>query len=185
MDRYEPCQAPGVLTYMPLFLYDNTDRSVLALMREDSHRIRKMSPADISSVQDIERISFPDPWARETLEEALVTFSDTVFVAEDAKGICGYIICGVEDTGEERYGHICSLAVDPENRKHGIGAALVRRAENAAMIQKATAMQLEVRVSNSSAISFYTRLGYEPVFQICGYYSNTEDAIVMMRWFRY
>jgi len=70
-------------------------------------------------------------------------------------------------------------------RNRGIGKTLVRRAEQAAMIQKATAMQLEVRVSNTSAIQFYTKLGYEPVFQICGYYADTEDAIVMMRWFRF
>lgn len=96
----------------------------------------------------------------------------------------GYIICGVEDTGEERYGHICSLAVATNARKTGVGTALVKRAEQAAMIQKATAMQLEVRVSNSAAIQFYTRLGYEAVFQACGYYANTEDAIIMMRWLR-
>jgi len=170
---------------MPLFLYDNTDRSIQALMQKECHRIRRMSQTDIIAVQAIEKESFPDPWARETLEDALVTFSETVFVAENSNGLCGYIICGVEDTGEEIYGHICSLAVAYVNRKQGIGTSLVRRAEKAAMIQKATAMQLEVRVSNKKAISFYSRLGYEPVFQICGYYADTEDAIVMMRWFRY
>lgn len=170
---------------MPLFLYDNTDRSIQALTQNDNHQIRKMTVSDLPPVQIIEKRSFPDPWSRETLEEALVTFSESVFVAEKSTGVCGYIICGVEDTGEERYGHICSLAVSPETRKQGIGSALVRRAEKAAMIQKATAMQLEVRVSNTHAIAFYTKLGYEPVFQICGYYANTEDAIVMMRWFRF
>ncbi|HOW04314.1 ribosomal protein S18-alanine N-acetyltransferase [Methanospirillum hungatei] len=154
-------------------------------MQERGLRIRKMALADITAVQGIERSSFPDPWARETLEEAITTFSDTVFIAESEGSICGYIICGVEDTGEERYGHICSLAVSPDMRNRGIGKTLVKRAEQAAMIQKATAMQLEVRVSNISAIQFYTKLGYEPVFQICGYYADTEDAIVMMRWFRF
>ncbi|HOJ95949.1 MAG TPA: ribosomal protein S18-alanine N-acetyltransferase [Methanospirillum sp.] len=154
-------------------------------MQERSLWIRKMAQGDISAVQEIEKSSFPDPWARETLEEAIETFSDTVFIAESSGSICGYIICGVEDTGEERYGHICSLAVHPDMRCRGIGTRLVRRAEQAAMIQKATAMQLEVRVSNTNAIQFYTKLGYEPVFQICGYYADTEDAIVMMRWFRF
>lgn len=53
------------------------------------------------------------------------------------------------------------------------------------MIAGATAMQLEVRISNRTAQEFYKKKGYEPVFQIAGYYANTEDAIVMMRWFRY
>jgi len=69
-------------------------------MQERGLRIRKMALADITAVQGIERSSFPDPWARETLEEAITTFSDTVFIAESEGSICGYIICGVEDTGE-------------------------------------------------------------------------------------
>jgi len=153
-------------------------------MQEGSLRIRKMALMDIPRVQWIEQSSFSDPWERETLEEAVDTFSESVFVAESSGSLCGYIICGVEDTGEERYGHICSLAVATNARKTGVGTALVKRAEQAAMIQKATAMQLEVRVSNSAAIQFYTRLGYEAVFQACGYYANTEDAIIMMRWLR-
>lgn len=153
-------------------------------MQEGSLRIRKMALMDIPGVQRIEQSSFPDPWAYETLEEAVNAFSESVFVAESFGSLYGYIICGVEDTGEERYGHICSLAVATNARKTGVGTALVKRAEQAAMIQKATAMQLEVRVSNSAAIQFYTRLGYEAVFQACGYYANTEDAIIMMRWLR-
>ena len=60
----------------------------------------------------------------------------------------------------------------------------IAQAVAAAIMDKATAMQLEVRVSNTEAIRFYTKLGYEPVFHICGYYADTEDAIVMMKWFR-
>lgn len=154
-------------------------------MSEAHIQIRKMNKSDIPLVQIIERSSFTDPWAWETLDEAVSLFSETVFVAEKTGSLLGYIICGVEDTGEERYGHICSLAVALDNRRAGVGTALVRMAEKATMVQRATAMQLEVRVSNKAAIQFYTGLGYEPVFQICGYYADTEDAIVMMRWFGY
>lgn len=154
------------------------------LMQEKSLRLRKITLSDIAAVQEIERNSFPDPWTRETLEDAIISFSDTVFIAESSGEIYGYIICGIEDTGEDCFGHICSLAVRPDMRKMGIGTTLVKRAERAAIMDKATAMQLEVRVSNTEAIRFYTKLGYEPVFHICGYYADTEDAIVMMKWFR-
>jgi ribosomal-protein-alanine N-acetyltransferase len=144
-----------------------------------------MKLADIPAVQAIELDSFPDPWSRETLEEALDQFPATNFIAESGGSVAGFIICGVEDTGEEIYGHICSLAVSKKIRGSGIGTALVQRAEYQVMLKGATAMQLEVRISNNAAQKFYQNLGYEPVFQFSGYYANCEDAIVMMRWFRY
>ncbi|MGB4196055.1 MAG: ribosomal-protein-alanine N-acetyltransferase, partial [Methanoculleus sp.] len=35
------------------------------------------------------------------------------------------------------------------------------------------------------AQEFYRRLGYREVFQVASYYSNGEDALVMMKWFRF
>jgi len=147
--------------------------------------IRRMKESDINAIQDIERHSFTDPWSRDTIIEALEIFPDTNFIAESSGRVAGFIICGVENTGEEIYGHICSLAVSQDFRGRGIGAALVQRAEYQVMLTGATAMQLEVRISNQTAQKFYQKLGYEPVFQYAGYYANTEDAIIMMRWFRY
>lgn len=154
-------------------------------MQQGVLNIRKMIRADISGVHHIEKQSFRDPWEEKTIDEAISVFPDTIFIAELSGIVCGYIICGIEDTGEEMYGHICSLAVGPEFRHKGAGSSLVRRAEHAVMLSGGTAMQLEVRVSNQMAQEFYRKLGYEPVFHICGYYADTEDAIVMMRWFRY
>jgi ribosomal-protein-alanine N-acetyltransferase len=163
-------------------------RAVTNLYRNMENRIvsvRRMKIADIAAVQAIEHYSFADPWSRETFDEALELFPSTNFIAESDGKVAGFIICGVEDTGEEIYGHICSLAVSPHHRGVGIGSALVQRAEYQVLLIGATAMQLEVRVSNMSAQKFYQHLGYEPVFQYAGYYADTEDAIVMMRWFRY
>ena len=154
-------------------------------MENRTHYIRRMKPADIPLVQAIETESFPDPWSRDTIEEALEQFPTTNFIVETEGKVAGFIICGIEDTGEELYGHICSLAVLSRFRGSRFGSALVQRAEYQVMLSGATAMQLEVRISNTSAQKFYRKLGYEPVFQISGYYANTEDAIVMMRWFRY
>jgi ribosomal-protein-alanine N-acetyltransferase len=61
----------------------------------------------------------------------------------------------------------------------------VRREEQQFAILMATAVQLEVRLSNRTAQEFYRRLGYREVFQIAGYYVNGEDASVMMRHFRF
>jgi ribosomal-protein-alanine N-acetyltransferase len=62
---------------------------------------------------------------------------------------------------------------------------LVRREEQQFALYLATGVQLEVRVSNKRAQSFYRSLGYQEVLRIDQYYANGEDAIVMMKWFRF
>jgi ribosomal-protein-alanine N-acetyltransferase len=147
--------------------------------------IRRARPADLQSIVRIERESFPDPWDAPTFEETLAYFPSTFFVASIDEKVVGFVAGGLEDTGEEVYGHICNLAVAPSCRKKGIGRLLVKRAEQQFAIELATGVQLEVRASNRVAQEFYMRLGYRQVFCIGEYYANGEDAIVMMKWFRF
>lgn len=67
----------------------------------------------------------------------------------------------------------------------GIGRKLVARAEHQFAVEGASGVQLEVRVSNLTAQRFYEKNGYQDVFLIPEYYANGEDALVMMRWFRF
>jgi len=92
---------------------------------------------------------------------------------------------GLEDTGENIYGHLCNIGVSPRYRRRGVGQLLVRRTEHQFALELATGVQLVVRVSNSGAQRFYQRMGYRPVFGIDQYYANGEDALVMMKWFRF
>ena len=68
-------------------------------------------------------------------------------------------------------------------RRSGIGRDLVRRLENQFLVEGASGVQLEVRLSNLPAQKFYRDIGYREVFQIAQYYANGEDAVVMMKWF--
>lgn len=145
--------------------------------------IRRARPGDIVHVARIEQESFPDPWSAAIFAETLSFFPETFFVAIAGDQLIGFVVGGLEDTGEEVYGHICNLAVDPAFRRQGIGRRLVAREEQQFAVSLATGVQLEVRVSNKPAQAFYRRLGYRPVLRIAGYYANGEDAIVMMKWF--
>ncbi len=147
--------------------------------------IRRAQPADIPQIVAVERIAFNDPWDERTLRESLAFYPETFFVAKDNGEIAGFVAGGVEDTGEEVYGHIMNLAVAPEYRRRGIGQQLIRRLEQEYAILGASGIQLEVRVGNIGAQEFYRRLGYREVFQIACYYANDEDALVMMKWFRF
>jgi ribosomal-protein-alanine N-acetyltransferase len=145
--------------------------------------IRRARMADIPVIVDIEAESFPDPWGGTTFMEILEYSPTTFFVADTGKNIAGFIAGGLEDTGEEIYGHICNLAVTGSWRRSGIGRDLVRRLENQFLVEGASGVQLEVRLSNLPAQKFYRTIGYREVFQIAQYYANGEDAVVMMKWF--
>jgi ribosomal-protein-alanine N-acetyltransferase len=147
--------------------------------------IRRARPADIDRLAGIEQESFKDPWSAAVLADTLVYFPSTFFVAMVKGELAGFIIGGLEDTGEEVYGHICNLAVPAAFRMHGIGRRLVEREEHQFAVELASGIQLEVRASNIPAQRFYRRLGYRQVFRIAGYYANGEDALVLMKWFRF
>jgi [ribosomal protein S18]-alanine N-acetyltransferase len=81
----------------------------------------------------------------------------------------------------EREGRVLMFAVHRNWRSQGIGAFLMdeflRRAR-ARGLQRAT---LEVRVSNASAIRFYTRYGFSVIDLLRGYYSDGENGYQMAR----
>ena len=147
--------------------------------------IRRALPGDINSIVAIEEESFIDPWEQGVFLEALNYYPTTYFVAVADGQIVGFVVGALEDTGENIYGHICNLAVSPRYRQRKIGRLLVARVEQQFAFELATGVQLEVRVGNTSAQKFYTDQGYSPVFCIDQYYSNGEDALVMMKWLRF
>jgi len=148
-------------------------------------QVRRAMPADIPAIGAIERELFVDPWDQAVFLEALTYFPTTYFVATCDGALAGFIVGAPENTGENIYGHICNFGVAPSFQHRGIGRLLVQRAEHQFAFELASAVQLEVRLSNTPAQRFYRKLGYREVFRIAGYYSNHEDAVVMMKWFRF
>ena len=94
------------------------------------------------------------------------------FVYEDNNKIVGYINCWVSENTE-----ILNFCVEKEYQKRGIGNLLFAEVEKIAN----GVMTLEVRVSNTNAINFYTKRGFNKALIRKGYYSNGEDAILMVR----
>ncbi len=82
---------------------------------------------------------------------------------------------------EGEVGRVVSLGVLPGHRRQGIGAELMRQAEEFMRDKGARVMLLEVGVHNEAAIAFYERLGYETDGLLEGYYSWGEDACRMRK----
>jgi len=79
-----------------------------------------------------------------------------IFVAVDAGAVVGSICCGHDG----HRGWLYAVAVDREHRQHGIGAKLVRRAEDWLGRQGILKVELMVRETNRKVIGFYAALGY-------------------------
>jgi ribosomal-protein-alanine N-acetyltransferase len=84
---------------------------------------------------------------------------------------------GIENGERE----ILSLAVDPANRRQGVGRALVEA--ELASAPKGTTWFLEVRESNIPAISLYTAAGFTSSGRRPGYYHDPAEAAIVMRFF--
>jgi ribosomal-protein-alanine N-acetyltransferase len=152
-------------------------------MNTNNIEINRAGIPDIPRIVEIERSLFSDPWDERSFRDVLFYYSNTFFTLKSGGRIVGFITAGIEDTSEVLYGHVMNLAVVPEYRKMGLGGRLMQRMEYEFLVSGAEGSQLEVRVSNGDAISFYKKLGYSQVMVIGNYYNNGEDAVLMMKWF--
>lgn len=142
--------------------------------------IRLMTEEDVDSVVQIEQQLFSKPWTKQDFMNSMSDRHNIYVVAEDEKqeviGYCG--IWGVLDEGQ-----ITNVAVRPDAQGQGIGyemlSELLRIGKNEGLQQ----YTLEVRVSNSRAISLYKRLGFEEEGIRKSFYEKpVEDGIIM--WLR-
>ena len=129
----------------------------------------------------IERECFVEPWEEEVFVQTLEWTPFSFFVAMADVRIRGFVVGCLENTGSAVYGHVSNLGVTAAYRGTGLGRLLVTRLERQFIIDGAGGALLEVRVSNTDAQEFYRRLGYREAFLLSGYYSNGEDALVMMK----
>jgi [ribosomal protein S18]-alanine N-acetyltransferase len=76
-------------------------------------------------------------------------------------------------------GHIITIDVVPDVRRHGVGSLLLGVAEERLRSGGCLAVELETAVDNVSALSFYKRHGYHVVRTFPHYYANGVDALVL------
>ena len=140
------------------------------------YRIRSAVSADAAPLVEIERRCFSDPWSETSFREALESPWTFGLVAQDGRGIAGYLI-GREVAGT---GEVLNLAVDLTYRRRGVARALLRAGLTTLRKRRVEEVYLEVRESNRSAQALYLSSGFRPVGQRAAYYRNPkEDALVL------
>jgi [ribosomal protein S18]-alanine N-acetyltransferase len=141
-------------------------------------KVRPFQTGDSEAVSEICRHSLQAAqWPKESYDQGHSS-GQIVLIAEINGRIYGFLVARV--TGDEA--EILNMAVDPAHRRKGIGSTLLSAATSAAQAQYAKNIYLEVRESNSAAISFYRRHGFEKTAERREYYrSPTENAVVMKK----
>jgi ribosomal-protein-alanine N-acetyltransferase len=163
--------------------------------------LQDMTPTDVAEVATLEQVCFSLPWSARAFDHEVRFNPMAHFLALRTRGagiergptrkapwtarhgtndghgmLVGY--GGLWLIVDE--GHICTLAVHPDWRRHGLGEMLL-----VGLIERATALgaavaTLEVRASNAAAQSLYEKHGFAKVGVRKGYYSDThEDALIM------
>jgi ribosomal-protein-alanine N-acetyltransferase len=136
----------------------------------------------------INRVCLPENYTDFFFADLFHRFPELFIVAETNGEVVGYIMCRVETGlsslgfgGLVKKGHVVSVAVLPQHRRHGVGEALVTKALETVKLYNAKQCYLEVRMSNEEAIRLYKKLGFEVTRTMRGYYADGEDAHIMAR----
>ena len=149
--------------------------TVIHAQSDTSVAIEPASLRDLSALRHVEQVCFPmDAWPLLDLIGVL-TFPGVVrFKAVNGKQMVGFI---AGDIGRlEGVAWIATVAVLPEFRGRGIGAALLQACEARISVNR---IRLCVRPSNDVAIRLYERFGYTRVGEWTKYYQDGESALVL------
>ncbi|MGX9937993.1 tRNA (adenosine(37)-N6)-threonylcarbamoyltransferase complex dimerization subunit type 1 TsaB [Advenella kashmirensis] len=155
-------------------------RSQVIRALQQTHAIRRMTQQDIDAVVDIERRVQSHPWTEGNFFDALKAGYEAWVVCHGSEVVAFSLQLMAPDVA-----HLLLIGVAPDWQGKGIGAGLLAWGEERLLLQPLESQVLEVRPSNTRAIAFYHRWGYEQIGVRKGYYpdgrGHSEDAWVLQK----
>jgi ribosomal-protein-alanine N-acetyltransferase len=141
----------------------------------DGDRIVPMRRSDLAAVHQLECACQPAPWSLQHFADEL----DKRFAAVDlywhreqlAGFLCTWLIAGELQ--------IQNLVTHSAFRRQGIAVRLLEHAISRSRSTGLISVWLEVRISNTPAITLYERFGFIACGRRKGYYPDGEDAMLM------
>ncbi len=138
--------------------------------------IRPMMTQDLERVMRIELAMYPFPWTRRIFEDCL-RVGYRCHVGEIEGNLAGY---GVMSTGASE-AHVLNLCVAGEFQRRGLAREMLSLLLDEADKLEVRDVFLEVRPSNTAAITLYEQMGFNQVGVRKDYYpaqEGREDAII-------
>ena len=142
----------------------------------DEAQIEALSQVLIDCVEGGASVSFMHPLTRDRamafwrgVAQGLVADERALLVAEDAQGICGTVqLLLKQPENQPHRADLAKMLVHRRARRRGVGAALMRAAEDLGRDCGKTLLVLDA-VTDGDAARLYSRLGWERVGEIPGY----------------
>ena len=116
-------------------------------------------------------------WPPDRVAKAIRARETNVLVVDVRQHLVGFAIMEFGDSSA----HLSLFAVKPSHQRCGIGKQMIAWLEEAALVAGITTINLELRVNNFAARTFYRVLGYKETSYIPGYYRGIETAVKMTR----
>ncbi|NMC05246.1 MAG: GNAT family N-acetyltransferase [Candidatus Lokiarchaeota archaeon] len=149
--------------------------------------IRRCTRDELSTVMSINERTLPENYPQFFYESIIERFPESFLVAQDeyTKQLVGYVMFRVERNLESglkfvKKGHLVSIAVLKEFQGKKIGERLLIEGMKQAKNYGVDLYVLEVRISNTGAISLYKKLKFIIEKTIPEYYRDGEDAYYMV-----
>ncbi len=141
--------------------------------------LRSYEPHDFAALHRLDQACFPPgiSYSKTTLRYFLTLGSADCVVAEEEKGIAGFVL------SEENppLAHIITLDVAEKHRRSGIGTALLHKLESNLLARGVRSILLETATDNEAAVAFWQRHGYRIEATLKRYYLRSIDAYEMRK----
>ncbi len=133
--------------------------------------------ADVTELAELEKLIFNQPWSSSQIEEHLNS-GKPIWGERGEKGQLQAYLIASEVLGEWE---IFRIAVCPRYRHRGLARNLMKEIEN--RCSPGDKIFLEVSSENTNALSLYLSSGFNECGRRAKYYTNGDDAVLMVKLF--
>lgn len=138
--------------------------------------IRSLKLTDLPQILLIEEAVHISPWTESTFKTCLHS-SCAGWVIELDRKIIAFLVASLH----EDECHILNIGVAREHQRQGFGRELMLHALADLTVRRVTVVYLEVRRSNTRALSLYNQLNFKKIGERKAYYpapEGAEDALI-------
>jgi ribosomal-protein-alanine N-acetyltransferase len=134
--------------------------------------VRTAIKEDLTGVIEIDKLSFPNPWGREFLEN----ISKEIFLVSGKQEVNGFLIAGCRHRNVSAT--LLKIAVHPEHRRKGIATNLINQLVEVLKDRQIAEVEVIALETCEPAISLYKKVGFKLVSTI-PQVSDSDDLCVM------
>ncbi len=141
-------------------------------------KIREMTYSDLEKIAELEQQLFKEPWSRDDFKRELDENEFAKYMIAEIDGeIAGYF--GLWILFDQA--QITTIGTASKYQRQHVASMMMKTIEKMCIENECEFLSLEVRVSNLPAQKLYQKFGLEIVSVRKNYYSDHEDAYLMVK----